>query len=276
MRLLILIPLLLPLCRAQTLRYSPVERPLLLERATEIPSSHEERLRKIKEMFVDAGCSGDNLSEQTVDAAGTTNVICRLEGDSDKTILVGANYDQESPENWNGVSLLPSLYQALEAKRRRHTFLFVAFANETGAQSAVSGSRLFAGKMSKAQVDHAAAMVDLRALGFSPTKVWLSHSDKELVKALVVAMYALRLPFSQVELDSSAGAPSDAFASLRIPQITLHSLTREAVEDLREKQDPPVQFRPDNFYDSYHLICGYLVYLDETLKTPVRRKLPRR
>ena len=213
----------------------------------------------MKELFLESGCL--SVSEQSVPSSELPNVVCRLKGESEETIIVGANYGQVSPDNWAGASLLPSLYQSLAARKRRHSFVFVAFADE---EKTSTGARFFANQMTDAEVRHSEAMIDLDALGWSPTKFWAAHSDKSLIKALVVVMYALKLPASQVDIAKAGYADSEAFASRDIPQITLHSLTRDSVAVMHTQQAQ--KFRPDNYYDSYHLIAGYLAYLDETLK----------
>jgi hypothetical protein len=103
-------------------------------------------------------------------------------------------------------------------------------------------------------------MINLDVLGLSPTKVWASHSDKDLVHALVMMVYAMKLPASQIEMESSGSTDADPFALRQIPQITIHSLTHNAAGE------PSTGFRPNNFYDTYRLLCGYLAYLDITLK----------
>ena len=262
MRRTFLILILLTACPAQKLRFSPVEKAIILARAGDIPSSGPERLARMKELFLESGCL--TVTEQGMPSSETPNLICRLNGGGEGTIIVGANYGQVSPDNWAGASLLPSLYQSLAARKRRHTFIFVAFADE---RKTSTGAQFFAAHMTDAEVKHSQAMIDLDALGLSPTKFWAAHSDKSLVKALVVVMYALKLPASQVNIAKAGEADSEAFASRHIPQITLHSLTREAVAVMHNQQDPAQKFRPNNYYDSYHLISGYLAYLDETLKS---------
>jgi hypothetical protein len=262
MRRALLILVLLAACPAQKLRFSPVAKSIVLERAGNIPSSSQERLARMKELFLASGCQA--VAEQGVPTSEIPNLICRLQGGSEKTIIVGANYGQVSPDNWAGASLLPALYESLAARKRRHTILFVAFADEKKSSTA---SRFFASHMTDAEVRHTQAMVDLDSLGLSPTKFWAAHSDKSLVKALVVVMYALKLPASQVDIAQAGEGNSEAFASRHIPRITIHSLTRDVVAVLHSQQELAPEFRPNNYYDSYHLISGYLAYLDETLKS---------
>lgn len=262
MRRALLILSLLAACQAQKLRFSPVAKDVILERAENIPSGNHERLATMKELFIESGCL--TVNEQAVPSSEIPNLICRLKGNTEKTIIVGASYSRISPDNWAGASMLAGLYQSLAARKRRHTFIFVAFADEAKTPGA---SRFFAGHMTNTEVGRTHAMVDLGTLGLSPTKFWAAHSDKDLVKALVVVMYALKLPASQVDIAKAGETDSEAFASRHIPQITIHSLTKDVVTALEKNEEPIKEFRPNNYYDSYHLISGYLAYLDETLKS---------
>lgn len=262
MRRAFLIVILLAACPAQKLRFSPVEKSIILARATNIPSDGQERSARLKQLFMESGCL--TITEQSVPSSEMPNLICRYVGESAETIVVGANYGQVSPDNWADASLLPSLYQSLASRKRRHTFVFVAFGDQ---KKASTGAQFFARHLTDSEVKHTEAMIDLDSLGLSPTKFWAARSDKGLVKALVVVMYALKLPASQVDIAKAGEADSEAFASRSIPRITLHSLTREAVSLIHNQQDVGQKFRPNNYYDSYHLISGYLAYLDETLKS---------
>lgn len=274
--LILLVAVLFPLCHAQKFRFSPLTEPALRQREGDAPANLQDREARIEDLFVQAGCARDRLSKQPLQNGAGTNVICRLPGKSKETIIVGANYDQEALDNWTSASLLPSLYQSLSGRKRRHTFIFVAFADSAGD---LAGSQFFAGQMSQADVDHSKAMINLDALGFSPTKISATDSDKKLVELFVTVMYILKQMGSQVDISRAVHVDSEPFASLHIPQITIHSLTHEAVADLGPGEQPPVAvpdtdfahletgFRPDLYYNSYRLISGYLAFLDESLKT---------
>src|SRR5260370_1064212 len=67
-------------------------------------------------------------------------------------------------------------------------------------------------------------MVNLDALGLSPTKVWSSHSNKELVQDLLTMAYALKLPASQIDIERAGASDADSFIRQQIPNITIHSL----------------------------------------------------
>lgn len=251
--------------QAQKFRFSPLPESVVEARAQHAPA-RDDRKAKIKELFLQAGCRQDDVTEQE-----SGNVICRLAGGSKQTIIVGANYGQAAPDNWTGVALLPSIFQTLVARKRHHTFLFVAFAD--GSHD-VAGSDFFAKQMFPVQAEQTEAMINLDALGYSPTKISPTGSDKKLVESFFTVTYTLKQMASQVDISRAVHVDSEPFASLGVPGITIHSLTQDAVAGL---QDPPivaiaaqagseVEFRSDFYYKSYRLISGYLAFLDETLK----------
>lgn len=256
------------LCWAQKLRFTPADRNEVVERARSAPENDRQRAAQLKALFLEAGCNGDLLKEQTIDGAETPNIICELHGESAETIVVGAHYERTSSparpiDNWTGASLLPSLYHCLGDQTRRHTVIFVEFAdhgNELG------GAEHFAAHLSSPEMARVEAMINLDTLGLSPTKVWTAHSDRELIKALVHMMYVLKLPASQIDIAAAGNSDSEPFAVRKVPQITIHSITQP---NLAGATTP---FRPGAYYDSYRLLCGYLAYLDATLKPRSRTK----
>ena len=259
----ILILLLCGACLAQRVQFTPAEKSLVLERMKDIPGTNSGRAARLKELFSQAGCNGNSLYEQTVDGAESPNIICRLGATNASTVIVGGHYDltsspQRPLDNWSGAALLPALYQSLRERKRSHSYVFVAFADNGNSPT---GAEFFARHLSRAELDHAEAMINVDALGLSPTKVWTAHSDKDLVHALIVMVYALKLPASQIDIAAVGNTDSDPFASRHIPQITIHSLTQQNVVT-----GATTQFRPNNYYDTYRLLCGYLAYLDQSLK----------
>ena len=246
---------------AQKVQFNAAEKSTILQRMKTIPETNEERAAQLKEMFFLAGCSGTDLTEQKIEGEETPNIICRLGTGKRDMVIVGAHYDRNSPQrpldNWSGASLLPALYQSLRERKRSHSFVFVAFADHDNNPA---GAEFFAQHLTQAQLGHAEAMVNIDALGLSPTKVWAAHSDKDLVHDLIVMVYALKLPASQIDIATAGNTDSDPFAARHIPQITIHSLTKQNVDGTT------TQFRPNNYYDTYRLLCGYLAYLDRSLK----------
>jgi hypothetical protein len=226
-----------------------------------IPESDEKRAERLKELFTRAGCG--TLTEQKVAGQQNPNIICRLGTGEGPLIVVGAHYDRSSSparpwDDWSGASLLPALYQSLRLKKRDHSFLFVAFAD---AGNDATGAQFFVRSLTPSQLERTEAMVNIDALGLSPTKISAAHSDKDLVHFLMVMVYALKTSASQIDIAAVGITDSGPFAARHIPQITIHSLTQQNV--LNGVATP---FRPGNYYDTYRLLCGYLAYLDHILK----------
>jgi len=250
-------------CAAQKLHFSPASKADILQRTKNSPQTDQQRAAQLRLWFRDAGCDKNSLSEQKVDGSDAQNIICRMRGRNDDAIIVGAHYDRPSSpdraiDNWNSAVLLPTLYQCLRTRRRQHTFIFVAFA-DSGNELAVA--KAFVSQFTPTERSHMTAMINLDALGLSPTKVWSAHSDKELVQDLVTMVYVMKLPASQIDISAAGQTDSEPFRSLDVPQITIHSMTQANLA-----QGATTAFRPGNYYDSYRLICGYLAYLDKTRK----------
>ena len=266
MRAAVLVTILIGLCgmgSAQKVQFNPTNKTELLDRLKEMPQTDQERAARIKALFAAEGCTGRLLREQPVEGASGPNVICELHGDREESVVVGAHYDQAATadrpiDNWSAASLLPALYHSLRDRKRRHSFIFVAFADR-GVD--LSGAGSFVGHLNPSELEHVVAMVDLDVLGLSPTKVWSSHSNKELVQNLVTMVYALKLPASQIDMERAGATDSDAFARQQIPTITIHSMTEANLAG-----GTATAFRPDTYYDTYRLLCGYLAYLDVALK----------
>jgi hypothetical protein len=253
-------------CPAQRFRFTPADKSVVLQRVADAPASNKARESRIKDLFEQAGCSGAALTEQPVAGSDTPNLICRLNGTSDETIIVGAHYQHDpsagaARDNWSAASLLPSIYQSVAGQRRHHTLLFIAFADNGNGQG---GAGFYAGHMTQREVAQTEALLNLDVLGLSPTKVWTHNSDKDLVHDLIVVAYLLKLPLSQVDIVDSS--PTGPFEAKQIPLITIHSLTHANLAG------ESVAFRPHNYVDSYHLVSGYLAYLDTILKSRTNAK----
>jgi putative aminopeptidase FrvX len=241
--------------------FSLVDKAVVLKRIQEVPIKNEDRESRIKALFAEVGC-GDALTEQAVKHTKFPNILCRLPGETDEVIIVGAHYDQISPaqgiiDNWSGASLLSSLYQSLAGKKRHHTFLFIAFCEE---EHGTVGSEFFASHMTQDEVAKTEAMVNMDTLGLSPTKIWISAADKDLVKYMTVTAGTLKLPVSRMDVDKIGSTDSESFAPKKIPRITIHSLTQETLPVLHSKRDTIKELHPDDYYDTYHLVAGYLAY----------------
>lgn len=240
---------------AQKVRFSSAGETEVVSKAIHPPATNQQRAEQLKTWFEETGCTGNALRTEPVDGAQGPNVICELKGKSSDAIVIGAHYDLPSSavrpfDDWSGAALLANLYHCLSSQARQHTIIFAAFAD---SGNHTQGAEEFTGHLKNVRV-----MVNLDALGLSPPKVWSSNSDKQLVKEFMTMVYALKIPASQVDIDLAGATDSHPFAARGIPEITVHSLTRQ---NLLSRAENKLNSR--NYYNAYRLLCGYIAYLDE-------------
>ena len=252
---------------AQQISYHRVEQSAIEERLKSSSSGNSERRAKLHQLFEEAGCKGYFLSEPPVKGSAQPNVVCRLPGTTETEIIVGAHFDQVENgqgvvDNWSGASLLPSLFESLEAEPHRHTFVFIGFTDE---EKGLVGSEQYVKQLTPWDRSKIRAMINLDSLGLSSTKVWLSRADKGLAQALNNVAHSMKLPLAAVNVDQVGSSDSESFAKRDIPSLTIHSVTQETFPILHTSRDTVAAIHMDDYYATYRLVAAYLSYLDQKL-----------
>ena len=258
---------------AQKVRYDLVSRKMIESRLARYTGNNAHREATLKQMFAEAGCDDQHISEQPVKGSKLPNVICLLPGKSDKIIIVGAHFDRVSEgdgvvDNWSGASLLPSLYEAVRIEPRQHTYIFIGFTDEEQGEV---GSRFYARQMTKEQVAATDGMVNMDTLGLASTEVWTSHSDKRLTGVLAFIAKQLNVPVTGVDVEQVGSSDAEQFSERKIPRITIHSLTQETwnAHILHTSKDKLSAIRLDDYYQTYGLLAAYLAVLDQVASDPI-------
>jgi len=261
---------------SESVRFALVPRQIVEERLGKYAGNNEQREATLRQMFSNAGCDDQHLSEQSVNGSRQPNVICSLPGSSDRVIIVGAHYDRVSAgdgvvDNWSGASLLPSLYEAVKGQPRQHTYIFIGFTDE---EKGLVGSRFYVRQMTKEQVAATDAMVNMDTLGLAPSEVWASHSDTLLIGALVSIARRLNFPVTGVNVEQIGSSDGEVFAERKIPRITVHSLTQTSWSAgiLHSSKDKISAIHPDDYYQTYDLLAAYIAFLDQVLGSPTPPK----
>jgi Iap family predicted aminopeptidase len=256
--------------RAQetSVQFDLLQPDLIEERLRRSSLDNTSRESNLKALFQEAGCAKEKLVEQEIKREKIPNVICTLPGASDSVILIGAHFDHVRVgdgvvDNWSGAGLLPSLFESLKGIPRKHTLVFVGFAAE---EEGLVGSTFYANQLSPQQIASIRVMVNMDSLGLGPTRLWLSHSDKELASKLGAVANAMKLPFGVVDADRVGDEDSTPFRKRHVPTVMLHSITQETLSVIHTGKDNLSAIRADDYYDSYHLIAEYLAYLDARLE----------
>jgi hypothetical protein len=226
------------------------------------------REKALVQLFSEAGCGGANLSEQAVPGRKEPNVICLLPGETDKMIVVGAHFDHVPEgkgivDNWSGAALLPSLYESLKSKPRKHSYLFVGF---TGEEEGLVGSKFYVKHLPADERSRIQMAIILDTLGLGPTEIWLSRSNKYGSDLLGLAANVLHLPLSGMNVDGFGVSDEESFIDKKIPSITVHSITSQTTKVLHSRLDAPSAISFSDYYDTYHLLAGYLAILDGKLE----------
>jgi putative aminopeptidase FrvX len=254
---------------AQMVRRHPAPQQIIESRLQRYAGNDSRRAETLKQMFNEAGCTGENLTEQPVKGSELPNIICVLPGSGDRAIIVGAHFDHVSDgdgvvDNWSGASLLPSLYEAVKGDSRQHTFIFIGFTDEEKGEV---GSHYYVKEMTKEQVGVTDAMVNMDTLGLAPTEVWSSRADKRLANILYFVAGQLKLPATGVNVDEVGTTDSEQFNARKIPSITIHSLTQDAWSAgvLHSPKDRFSAIKVDDYYKTYSLLSMYLIVLDKSL-----------
>jgi putative aminopeptidase FrvX len=257
---------------ADSVRFNAVPRRLIEGRLAKYIGNNKQREANLKQIFTEAGCDDQHLSEQAVKGSKLPNVICVLPGSSDKEIIVGAHFDRVSEsdgvvDNWSGASLLPSLYEAVKIAPRTHTYIFVGFTDE---EQGDVGSSFYVRQMTNQQAGAIDAMVNMDTLGLGPTKVWASQSDQRLIAALAYIANRLNASIERVDVDGLGWTDADTFAARDIPRITIHSLTQKTWDAhiLHSSKDNISAMRLDDYYQTYRLLAAYIAYLDQGASVP--------
>jgi hypothetical protein len=251
---------------AQTLQYNTVSQEIVEQRLGAFVTRNNLREPAIRQIFEDAGCSGEKLTEQPVKGQKAPNLICTLPGETERDIVVGAHFDLVEAgagvvDNWSGASLLPSLYQGLASEPRRHTFRFVAF---TGEEQGLFGSKAYVQQAGKTH-QWVSAMVNMDTLGLAETEVWVSHADPNLVRLIRAAAAKLELPVSGMNVENVGTTDSEPFREKKIPAITIHSVTSATLPILHTYRDRIEAIHKDEYYRTYQLVLAYLALLDQSL-----------
>jgi hypothetical protein len=250
--------------RAQ-LRFETMNRDIVEQRLKSYKGTDNQREATLKGMFQQAGCTGENLSEQAAKGLKQPNIICELPGTTDSVIVVGAHYDHVDRgdgvvDNWSGASMLPSLYQALKDTPHQYTFRFISFAGE---EQGLVGSKFYAKNLPPEQMKKIKVMVCMDTLALGPTEVWVSHSNLDLVRALYRIALSLKLPLARMDVEKVGSSDEESFIQHKVPTITIHSLTQATLSVLHSPQDNYTAVHFDDYYQSYRLICAYLALLDQ-------------
>jgi Zn-dependent M28 family amino/carboxypeptidase len=257
---------------AQTKKFhfSPTPGDVVWSRLERYQGKNRDREQTLRTMFTEAGCKSEQLTELPVRHTPAPNVACTIPGESGRVIVIGAHFDYINRgkgvvDNWSGASMLPSLLEAILKDPRRHTYTFIGFTDE---EQGLVGSADYVHHLTEEQRTKIAGMINLDTVGLGPTEMWVTHASPELVQPLADIAKAMALPVYQMNVDGVGSSDSESFRQRKIPAMTIHSVTQKTFGILHTPKDTIEQISRKDYLESYRLIAGYLVYLDDYLDAP--------
>jgi hypothetical protein len=75
----------------------------------------------------------------------------------------------------------------------------------------------------------------------------------------------LKLPLTGMNVDGVGESDEESFINRKVPVVIIHSLTQETIPVLHSPKDKYSAIHFDDYYNSYRLLSGYLVFLDQGL-----------
>lgn len=231
---------------------------------------NKEREQTLKSMLTEAGCKPEQLTELPVKHTPAPNVLCTLDGGaSGRVIVVGAHFDYVDAgrgvvDNWSGAAMLPSLMEAVTKAPRRHTYVFIGFTSE---EQGMVGSADYVKHLSSEQRARISGMINLDTVGLGPAEVWVTHAAPELLQPLVNIASAMKLPVYRMDVERVGSSDSESFRAQKIPALTIHSVTQKTLSTLHTREDTIEKISRKDYMDTYRLVAGYLIYLDDYLDT---------
>ena len=274
---------------AANLTYVRVDEPIVEGRLALKPVDQAARLTMLRNQFLKAGCTADQIKEQHVTGQDQPNLICTLPGTEPGSIVIGARSDYQSKGDelkvdWATLTTLPLLAESLVLTPHRYSLVFVAF---TGHKD-LAGSAAYLKSLSDDERKAIRAMIDLDQIGrtpatfsfatvqaasgltpLGPTKQ-ITHDDTPMSKLLPLAAITLKDTdyahqnreqlFTDAQNFERAGTlaltiTSPAYTKLVRPGNTEVSMARTEL-------DPKV------YYQTYNLLCVYTLYLDRGIAPP--------
>ncbi len=274
---------------AANLTYVRVDQPIVDGRLALKPVDQAARLIMLRNQFMKAGCTADQIKEQPVPGQDQPNLICTLPGTEPGSIVIGARSDYQSKGDelkvdWATLEMLPLLAESLVLTPHRYSLVFIAL----GAHKDFAGSAAYLKSLSDDERRGIRAMIDLDQIGrtpatfsfatvqaasgltpLGPTKQ-ITHDDTPMSKLLPLA--AITLKDTEYAHQNREQLFTDAQSFERAGTLAL-TITSPAYMKLVRPGNTEVsmartELDPKVYYQTYNLLCVYTLYLDRGIAPP--------
>ena len=235
------------------------------------PRDNVERVRKLRDLYIQAGAKPEEIRLQEVKGGGEKypvlhNVIVTKQGATDSVIVVGGHLDKVEIgdgiiDDWSGACLASNLYQTLHTVPTNHTLVFIGFAYE---EHGLLGSRAYVNALTGNERGKIRAMINLECLGVDGPFIWTNGSSDSLELIAHEVAQSYELPLRDHKL-LGVGADSIPFDRVGIPNITFDGLPVEQFSFIHSERDTFDNINQGVYLRTYQLAARFLETLDRRL-----------
>jgi Zn-dependent M28 family amino/carboxypeptidase len=228
------------------------------------PCKNTERFETVKKLFVQMGAKEEAVTVEKFDKDKISNVVVKVKGKSDETIIVGAHYDDIGDgscgaiDNWTGISIIAHIYKSLKQIETEKSYIFVAFDQE---EKGLFGSAAMAKAIPKESREKYCAMVNFDSFGFSSPFVLANTSSSKVTKLAKDFAKENNFKMNDVVIEG-ADADSSSFKSRNIPAITFSGLDNKWQSYLHSKNDQFDKINMSSVYMGYRFGLLFMAKLD--------------
>lgn len=244
---------------AQNIKLSTEED--LAEDMKIVPCKYEERLDAAKKLFVKMGAKETDVSTETF--KNLKNLVVKVKGKSDETIVIGAHYDKVKEgcgaiDNWTGIIIIANLYKSLSQFSTDKSYIFVAFDQE---EAGLLGSKAMVKAIPKDSYPQYCSMVNFDSFGFAAPQSPSNMSNSKMTKLAKDTAKELGVDFADAAIQD-ADADSSSFNAKKIPAITFDGLSSNWQKYLHSANDKIENVNMKSVYLGYRFALSYLAKID--------------
>ncbi|HRH42545.1 MAG TPA: M20/M25/M40 family metallo-hydrolase [Pyrinomonadaceae bacterium] len=227
------------------------------------PCESKERLETVRKLFAQMDDKEDEITIEKFNKEKIKNVVVKLKGKSDETVIVGAHYDKTDEgcgaiDNWTGVSIIAHLYKTLRQMQTEKSYIFVAFDKE---ELGLLGSDAMVRAIPKESRSKYCAMVNLDSFGFTAPFSLQQATNSKMVEIAKEIAEEGKIKFVDVLIEG-ADADSSSFKRNKIPAITFSGLDNKWQTYLHSKNDQFERINMASVYLGYRFALAFIGKLD--------------
>lgn len=195
-----------------------------------------------------------NFRQQKVRRYRQKNLICRINGTGENTLVIGAHYDKVKDgygvaDNWSGVVLIDELMNYYRSQRLEMNLEFVAF---SGEEDGLFGSKDFVRNLNYP----VAGMINLDTIGLTDLIIDRDSDPKLACQAKSLAAQ-LDIPV-RTQFWRELSSDWQRFAAKGIPAIGFHSVTKRTLSRIHHRRDKAGNVDIEHLQNAFVLTIGLI------------------